>query len=67
MLLLLADVNECEAEELDVCGAGVCRNVVGGYNCVCPEGYRSTQGGRKCEGKKLFCDFFPFFMTCRAM
>ena len=45
-----------------MCGAGECRNTNGGYNCVCPEGYRPIQGGRKCEGINFKFAFFSSFL-----
>ena len=41
-------MNEC-ATGAHNCGY-VCKNFVGGFKCVCPEGYRRA-GGRRCIGK----------------
>ena len=45
------DVNECAADAA-ICGAGgTCNNTLGGYFCVCDDGYENAADG-KCEREK---------------
>lgn len=42
------DLDECSKD--NGCDKGAyCENTVGGYNCVCKEGYKKTEDG-SCEG-----------------
>lgn len=42
------DVDECSKD--NACDKGAyCENTVGGYNCVCKEGYKKTEDG-SCKG-----------------
>lgn len=52
-LLILPDVNECEAEPCGT-GRGICMNTGGSYNCHCNRGYRLHvgAGGRSCVGER---------------
>lgn len=52
-LLILPDVNECEAEPCGP-GRGICMNTGGSYNCHCNRGYRLHvgAGGRSCVGER---------------
>lgn len=43
------DVNECE--DPAVCGSARCENNVGGYDCLCEEGYVFDNESRSCVGK----------------
>lgn len=48
-LQIFVDINECDN------GKGGCQhechNTHGGYQCLCPVGYRLRADGRSCEGK----------------
>jgi hypothetical protein len=52
-MLILPDVNECEAEPCGP-GKGICMNTGGSYNCHCNRGYRLHvgAGGRSCVGER---------------
>lgn len=43
------DINECSASPAP-CSFD-CRNTDGGFECVCPKGYRPGQDGSDCVGK----------------
>lgn len=34
---ILIDINECD--EKDVCGNGICSNIIGSFSCKCEDGY----------------------------
>lgn len=60
-VLLISDINEC-ADGIADCGPNAeCFNSVGGYSCICEDGYISSDGnktfiagqGVQCIGKKL--------------
>ncbi|XP_071714251.1 wall-associated receptor kinase 5-like [Rutidosis leptorrhynchoides] len=42
------DVNECEDPKLNDCMQGLCKNIIGSFDCVCPKG---QQGNGKRDGK----------------
>lgn len=48
-LSILTDINECDNRR-GGCQHD-CRNTPGGYQCLCPAGYRLRADGRSCEGK----------------
>ena len=47
---VLIDINECTSVR-GICAGGQCRNLEGGYRCVCPPGLLLTADGQKCIGK----------------
>ena len=57
-ILNILDFNECDTgatEGVDPCGTdgeAECMNSVGGFQCVCPPGWKTVDGGKRCEGRK---------------
>lgn len=51
LLYHFKDFNECDLD--DSCNAGECINTVGGFQCECPEGYKSIMGGKACEDVRV--------------
>ena len=48
------DTDECEIE--NICEVGKCKNIIGGYECVCNAGYEHRFGDRTtCIGYDLKC------------
>ena len=46
------DTNECEME--NICEVGKCKNIIGGYECVCNAGYKHRFGDKTtCIGYNL--------------
>ena len=43
-------MNECAESNETLCGAGTCRNLLGGYLCTCPAGYLVGANNRSCHG-----------------
>lgn len=56
----LTDVDECNSNDLNDCGAGaVCINSVGSYRCTCVDGFADLQPslpGRVCSSELKSCD-----------
>ena len=53
-LLHVADVDECRTPR--ICVNGRCKNTIGGYQCICPQGFELATNGRECVGKySLIC------------
>lgn len=50
MWVLVLDVNECEAMQLNRC-EWKCVNLPGTHRCICPRGYRLHPNGYQCEGQ----------------
>ena len=46
MLILFLDVNECDSVDTPCLYGGTCRNVYGGYECDCVEGYTGPRCGK---------------------
>lgn len=49
-VIYLLDINECR-DQLDICGGGRCENEVGGYRCICTDGFELSANQIKCSGK----------------
>ena len=76
LLLSCADINEC-VEDGELCRAGFCRNVPGGWECECREGWQLTPDLRDCAdtrtgacfdqyrggGKSRYIDRFDYVST----
>lgn len=37
----------------DICGTAVCKNVLGGFECECPDGYRYNPTSKSCDGRVM--------------
>ena len=48
-ITICKDNNECESE-ITTC-SHLCKNIIGGYTCACPSGYKISQDQQTCEGK----------------
>lgn len=44
------DIDECDSRHN--CGNGmICENTHGGYNCVCPPGFKQSETDNTCAGE----------------
>lgn len=62
ILVSLIDVDECSIMP-DICGAAVCKNIPGDYECECAEGYRYNPALKSCEGRPVVV---PLWMVGRV-
>ncbi len=56
LLLLSADINECETLKAVCNGSTFCKNTDGGYVCTCNEGYK-VDDNNTCHGKSPLISF----------
>ena len=50
LCVVAADIDECRTM-IGICENGRCRNVNGGFTCVCQPGYQLTGDSRNCRGE----------------
>ena len=53
---LCEDVDECADEDTGRCGEfGTCENTVGGFECICDEGFENSKGkSSQKDARKFF-------------
>ena len=47
----ITDKDECATDQHDCAEGMVCQNMIGGYDCVCPTGFKATNEVPPCEGQ----------------
>ena len=59
----VSDIDECTTDS-NICSNGRCENFMGGYQCICHEGYESNDLKTTCIGKQTLHEMFC--VTCVA-
>lgn len=60
-----SDVDECSTQR-GLCRNGQCVNTVGGFLCMCNDGYELTPDGRLCAGSdRAFLIFLHFYLNLK--
>ena len=50
-IFFITDKDECATDQHDCAEGMVCQNMIGGYDCVCPTGFKATNEVPPCEGQ----------------
>lgn len=53
LIYYILDIDECSSSS-GMCEFGKCVNIDGSYKCICDEGYKSSDNGKRCVGRNTF-------------